>query len=81
MSGLSFKRARTLFRKVENKLNGFGSPEWQTVEVCVDGAPEDIHTLWYRDLRKCADHLFGRPTLDGKMVFAPKILMEQDDQT
>ncbi|EUC59000.1 hypothetical protein RSOL_290910 [Rhizoctonia solani AG-3 Rhs1AP] len=81
MNGLSFRRAKKLFRIVERKMALFGGPVWHEVEVVLDDAPADSHTLWYRDLEAVLDDLMGRPTLSGKMAYSPKVQHDQDDQT
>ncbi|KEP47678.1 hypothetical protein V565_147660, partial [Rhizoctonia solani 123E] len=81
MNGLSFKRAKKLFRIVEQKMKLFGGPVWHEVEVTLDDAPADSHVLWYRDLEAVLDDLMGRPTLSGKMTYSPEVHHDSDDKT
>ncbi|KAG8700371.1 hypothetical protein FRC08_004741 [Ceratobasidium sp. 394] len=80
--GYGFHTAKTLFKTVEDEMEGFGGPDWHAVDVTLAGTDKsDKATLFYRDIEACVDFLFGRPTFAGKMAFSPERLFDTDDET
>ncbi|KAG9082132.1 hypothetical protein FRC06_005202 [Ceratobasidium sp. 370] len=77
----SFKNAKSLFRKIEKEMGGFGGPKWNAEDVVLPGTPHDKATLFYRKLDECADSMFGRPQFAGKMMFTPEIHYNLDETT
>ncbi|KAG9077654.1 hypothetical protein FRC06_008786, partial [Ceratobasidium sp. 370] len=77
----SFKMAKALFKKIREEMGGFGRPEWHAEDVRLPGADDkDIATLLYRDPQESADFLFGCLWFAGKMVFAPEIHYNTDEE-
>ncbi|KAG8738804.1 hypothetical protein FRC10_006456 [Ceratobasidium sp. 414] len=77
----SFKNAKSLFKKIEKEMGGFGGPKWNSGDVVLPGAPHDKATLFYRKLDECADFLFGQPRFAGKMSFTPEMHYDSDNTT
>ncbi|KAG8690048.1 hypothetical protein FRC08_010693 [Ceratobasidium sp. 394] len=77
----SFKNAKTLFKKIEKEMGGFGGPKWNAEDIVLPGAPHDKATLFYRKLDDCADFLFGQARFAGKMSFAPEKHYDGDETT
>ncbi|KAG8737646.1 hypothetical protein FRC10_007969 [Ceratobasidium sp. 414] len=77
----SFKNAKSLFKKIEKEMGGFGEPKWNAEDIVLPGAPHDKATLFYRKLDDCADFLFGRPQFAGMMTFAPEMHYDLDETT
>ncbi|CUA77854.1 hypothetical protein RSOLAG22IIIB_06827 [Rhizoctonia solani] len=76
-----FQACKEIISDCRKKMALFGGPIWHEVEVTLDDAPADTHILWYRDLEAVLDDLMGRPTLSGKMTYAPEIHHDSDDKT
>ncbi|KAG9084396.1 hypothetical protein FS749_005263 [Ceratobasidium sp. UAMH 11750] len=77
----SFKNAKSLFKKIEKEMGGFGGPKWNAEDIILPGAPHDKATLFYRKLDECGDFMFGRPQFAGKMTFAPEMHYDLDETT
>ncbi|KAG9093482.1 hypothetical protein FRC06_011503 [Ceratobasidium sp. 370] len=80
-AGYSFKNAKSLFKKIEKEMGGFGGPKWNAEDIVLSGAPNNKTTLFYRKLDDCADSLFGQPQFAGKMTFGPEIHYDSDETT
>ncbi|KAG8723018.1 hypothetical protein FRC09_005099 [Ceratobasidium sp. 395] len=78
----SFKNAKQLFKKIQDQMGGFGGPEWHAEDILLPHAHKDDKvTLFFRDLEKCADFIFGRPWFAGKMSFGPERHYDEDETT
>ncbi|KAG9091719.1 hypothetical protein FRC06_000442 [Ceratobasidium sp. 370] len=75
----SFQNAKSLFKKIEKEMGGFGGPKWNAEDVVLPGAQHDKVTLFYRKLDDCADFMFGQPQFAGKMAFGPEMHYNSDE--
>lgn len=65
---------------VENKIHGFGGPEWHAQRIILPDAPDEELTMWVRDIEYGADILVGRPDLAGNITFTPQIIYDSNDK-
>ncbi|KAG8701101.1 hypothetical protein FRC09_005560 [Ceratobasidium sp. 395] len=77
----SFSNAKSLFKKIEKEMGGFGGPEWHAEDIALAEAPKDKSTLFWRDLQECADFQMGQLRFAGKMSFAPELHLDADEAT
>ncbi|KAG8777229.1 hypothetical protein FRC12_000491 [Ceratobasidium sp. 428] len=77
----SFSNAKSLFKKIEKEMGGFGGPEWHADDIALAEAPKDKSTLFWRDLQECADFQMGQLRFAGKMSFAPELHLDDDETT
>ncbi|KAG8706724.1 hypothetical protein FRC12_005874 [Ceratobasidium sp. 428] len=77
----SFSNAKSLFKKIEKDMGGFGGPEWHAEDIALAEAPKDKSTLFFRDLKECADFQMGQLRFAGKMSFAPELHLDADETT
>ncbi|KAG9118702.1 hypothetical protein FRC07_006660 [Ceratobasidium sp. 392] len=81
-AGYSFKNAKQLFKKIQDQMGEFGGPEWHAEDILIPHAHKDDRvTLFFCDLEKCADFIFGRPWFAGKMSFGPERHYNEDETT
>lgn len=57
-----------------------GGPEWKATEIKVPEAPEEVVTLYHRDLTDCMDSLFADPRLVNHMSYAPEKIFRDGER-